>query len=726
MHRGLPYHNSCLQWILESQPKRAPLIYNPPGTPKVTLASYTELYQCAVATTDVCQSTLQVEAHSDVEIDEEYEQVDLLLQQVKSTGCWNVQPGTQYTGLSQIISRCPTAGNTWPTVATYLPCRSRNHHTKGSVVLPLLMMLLLISPEAAVTTKNHPAQAAALQQPTAAEQHQQGRPHLQPRQLLAPAEQQEQGPQQQQLPASNRRTRTGSRRGRPPGATDSYKRTRRRPEQLTNAGIDTHRARRTVTSTRRRLTAAATGAAASNVAATIGNTAVAAITSAAAAAIGNTAAANNAGAASSEHAAGNMAPTAAAAAAAAAVPIAAAIRTSSGRKRSAAAAQNAGRQGEQANEFKPNDPTAPLSQWSLSISGNGTNVPVIWLDRTYQWMQQHDMRGAATLERGTKKHRLHIQGVFETHAVINSVRQLSASLRAFIPITAADAAKIILKPLNGQQSWTHMIGYIQKDVGQSHYRMVHHQLTHEELEAGTAAYAEVSMNYEKGKINITRANLGRRIYAFWLANFSPFIISVDVLLLHMIASGRYVPSHSWLTAAQGRTADLEMVHVWMYMICRPEQVTLDMIRELFFGSHIPRYPFRYFRTGAVSDRVGLTDDLKVGFEKVEQHADDMEGVRRVCKLLLGYMQQNAWDMKNVRAIDALFAEAFDDVYYSTGGPPVPPLQVPNPAEDLDEDVVLGHADEAEQHDDDGDAADGDVHDVGISTTALGARYRVLV
>lgn len=95
MHRGLPYHNSCLQWILESQPKRAPLIYNPPGTPN----SYTELYQCAVATTDVCQSTLQVEAHSDVEIDEEYEQVDLLLQQVKSTGCWNVQPGTQYTGL---------------------------------------------------------------------------------------------------------------------------------------------------------------------------------------------------------------------------------------------------------------------------------------------------------------------------------------------------------------------------------------------------------------------------------------------------------------------------------------------------------------------------------------------------------------------------------------------------------------------------------------------------
>lgn len=123
-----------------------------------------------------------------------------------------------------------------------------------------------------------------------------------------------------------------------------------------------------------------------------------------------------------------------------------------------------------------------------------------------------------------------------------------------------------------------------------------------------------------------------------------------------------------------------------------------MVRELFFGAHKPQLPFRYFRTNAVCDRAGVSSSLRQWFEKLEMHAEDVDGGLRYCHLLNGFMQQQGGDMDDYDAIDALCA--FDDIFY----------RAPATLESLDEDAVLTAAAARERGQ-------------GTEIEALGAAYR---
>ncbi|KAF6258600.1 hypothetical protein COO60DRAFT_1518118 [Scenedesmus sp. NREL 46B-D3] len=162
---------------------------------------------------------------------------------------------------------------------------------------------------------------------------------------------------------------------------------------------------------------------------------------------------------------------------------------------------------------------------STRTASGGGDVPRIWCDKLKDYFVLYNMKGAVALERGKLNRRLHCQAVFETHSFADNItaKRFYNHMRAFILIAQGTPAKFTMKPLAPGQTFQHMLEYIQKDSNQSHLAF--------------------------------RSNL----------YYAPFLVPPDFQLLAMCQSGMYVPSHSWLTAAQGRNADIEMTHNWLLM-----------------------------------------------------------------------------------------------------------------------------------------------------------------
>jgi hypothetical protein len=167
--------------------------------------------------------------------------------------------------------------------------------------------------------------------------------------------------------------------------------------------------------------------------------------------------------------------------------------------------------------------------------------------------------------------------------------------RSFIPITAADGAKLTFKPLGEGQTFLHMLGYVQKDAGSAHYRIVSHNVSAVELTEARHAYAEVAGDYRTNKILITKKGFVERIASFWMCNYSPFLVPQDVCLLSMIWSGKYAPAAPWCTPAMGQFVHPVVSTSWFLMAERPTATSLEHVRVLFWGWHRRRMDTRSWR-----------------------------------------------------------------------------------------------------------------------------------
>ncbi|KAF6258163.1 hypothetical protein COO60DRAFT_1519895, partial [Scenedesmus sp. NREL 46B-D3] len=202
------------------------------------------------------------------------------------------------------------------------------------------------------------------------------------------------------------------------------------------------------------------------------------------------------------------------------------------------------------------------------------------------YLAAHDMKGAASLERGGKKGILHIQAVVECTVPCTAEGETAfrAHFKSFCGITAG--AKLTFKPFAAGQTISHMLGYLQKDEGQEHYRLVTYNVTVAELQEGKEHYNDINCNYGIGKVRITKRGFVDRIWAFWKANFSPFIVPQDVLLLFMCRSDQYSPCSTWCTSAPGRPLDYQVCCAMMMIAYRPMDTTLAQVRNLFWGWHL--------------------------------------------------------------------------------------------------------------------------------------------
>jgi hypothetical protein len=173
---------------------------------------------------------------------------------------------------------------------------------------------------------------------------------------------------------------------------------------------------------------------------------------------------------------------------------------------------------------------------------------------------------------------------------------LKSHMRRFLGWdTLPQAMKMTIHPLGAGQTLEHMLGYVQKDRGKPHYALLSHDITDAELQAGGKAYSEVAGDYRINKVLITRKGFVGRVWAYWHANFWPFVVPCDVVVLCMLRSGQYVPDGSWCTSSLGHGVDFSVSAAWWMMVTRPDRAMLEQVRVLFWAWHeVPGTQWRYF------------------------------------------------------------------------------------------------------------------------------------
>lgn len=131
-------------------------------------------------------------------------------------------------------------------------------------------------------------------------------------------------------------------------------------------------------------------------------------------------------------------------------------------------------------EKLPGDLTFPETDFSLTITKTGEDVSLELLDILYEFLLQYCVKGGVSFEVGARAFNLHIQGLFRIHypKTKEFVKKLQSFIKKLLP-QKGKGYKVNLKPLAGGQSFSAMIGYITKDVGQAHYQIRSHNITPE-------------------------------------------------------------------------------------------------------------------------------------------------------------------------------------------------------------------------------------------------------
>lgn len=287
-------------------------------------------------------------------------------------------------------------------------------------------------------------------------------------------------------------------------------------------------------------------------------------------------------------------------------------------------------------------------------------------------VQTFNLKGAASIEKGGKNQREHIQAVMELTIPTDKVSEgrFKQHYKEFVQIDSSDRAKLTFKPLGESQTFMHMLGYVQKDLGKPHYRIVTHDVTTTELNEARKCYADVSGDYKAGKIVISKAGMAERMWAFWNANYKPFIVPQDVILLHMIQSEKYVPCGTWVSAPHGRSVDFEMSASWMLMVCRPGAVKMEHIRILFWGEHSrTRWrDTRYFKPTIPDFSSSLTELQRAAVDIWYDHCYDTDIMAQVVHDLRACLQQLNIPFSKYNAVDEAFLHGFEMAYTSAAAP----------------------------------------------------------
>jgi hypothetical protein len=238
--------------------------------------------------------------------------------------------------------------------------------------------------------------------------------------------------------------------------------------------------------------------------------------------------------------------------------------------------------------FNPNDPEmGPQHNWSLTLTRSGQNVPIVWLTLLHGWYEHYDIKGVASLEKGSSRQQLHVQSIFECHCGEGEKPLLVASIKGHLMLGGDNNSKLTIKPFEPSQRWEAMVGYVQKDWGESHFQLRAHRVSQDELAEGRVRYRELKDDFMSGRVPLNRKTFLERVYAYRRANYHPFWVPATVVVLHMLLSQEYVPGTSWVNA-KGGGIDQQKHEVWEFVVNRPQSTTLRMVEVLFYDEPVFR------------------------------------------------------------------------------------------------------------------------------------------
>ena len=126
-----------------------------------------------------------------------------------------------------------------------------------------------------------------------------------------------------------------------------------------------------------------------------------------------------------------------------------------------------------------------MSAWSLTVTIIGADIALAALDAVFNFIVAFCNRGGLSTEVGSRAHRLHLQGVFQTlfPTAPDACKVLTLFVKSFIAENGK-GYRVLRKPLTRGQTFTTMCGYITKDEGRAWYQCQIHNIPREDLQQG--------------------------------------------------------------------------------------------------------------------------------------------------------------------------------------------------------------------------------------------------
>jgi hypothetical protein len=140
--------------------------------------------------------------------------------------------------------------------------------------------------------------------------------------------------------------------------------------------------------------------------------------------------------------------------------------------------------------------------------------------------------------------------------------------------------KIQLKPLARGQSLITMIGYVTKDQGKAHYKILAHNITAQELTNGRRDHEAMRVNYVENKRILTHRNMYLEAYRFITRCLYPVIVPFHYSILYMLQSDDYTLSTEFVQSY--KKLDFSESQTYWKLIWHPTSATISDVLQLIF------------------------------------------------------------------------------------------------------------------------------------------------
>ncbi|CAM9556676.1 unnamed protein product [Chrysoparadoxa australica] len=198
--------------------------------------------------------------------------------------------------------------------------------------------------------------------------------------------------------------------------------------------------------------------------------------------------------------------------------------------------------------------------WSLTIASSQKNfdVPLSWFTAVKELFPGISERSAFALERGDKKSNLHIQGMALLHTAGKddaAARKLRTAIRKELGFTQAH---LQFKAFKGGQNFFEMLGYLTKDKGKPHYRLVLNNIGQDVAErAANQRQISQPMAWADGYIIVHKSNVFNVLYGQYVKHLYPLHMHMVTVAYFFVGPGHELmwDANSMAGSAQGRPFD---------------------------------------------------------------------------------------------------------------------------------------------------------------------------
>jgi hypothetical protein len=248
----------------------------------------------------------------------------------------------------------------------------------------------------------------------------------------------------------------------------------------------------------------------------------------------------------------------------------------------------------------PGFPQYPLSSWSLTVSKIRDDVSLASLDAVFDFIFNFCNKGGLSTEVGSRAHRLHLQGVFQTlfPTAPDAAKVLTLFIKSFL-VDNGKGYRIVCKPLARGQNFTTMCGYITKDEGRPWFQCRVHNIPREDLQQGRLQHISALTAIDAGKIILTPRNFFSEMFKFSMRCLFPCVCPLRIVAMYAVQSAAYIPASDWVKKFS--KLDPEEAQALWKSAWNPKLITLvDSDRIFFDGFARPRRRERYFVAGESS------------------------------------------------------------------------------------------------------------------------------